>query len=86
MCAWTAPRTWTAGEVVTKALMDEQIRDNMLYLYHKNTLDAVDAPDANDDVTTGYSVGSLWIDVTADKVYMCVDETDGAAVWKQLSP
>ena len=31
--AWTAPRTWTAGEVVTKALMDEQLRDNELVLH-----------------------------------------------------
>lgn len=26
--AWTAPRTWSAGEVVTAALLNEQIRDN----------------------------------------------------------
>ena len=28
--AWTAPRTWTTGEIVTAALMNAQIRDNML--------------------------------------------------------
>ena len=28
--AWTAPITWTSGNVVTKANLDEQIRDNML--------------------------------------------------------
>lgn len=32
--AWTNPKTWTHGELVTKAMMDEQIRDNMLYLYN----------------------------------------------------
>jgi len=31
--AWTAPRTWVAGELVTKALLDEQIRDNELVLH-----------------------------------------------------
>ena len=30
--AWTAPKTWTVGEFVTKAMLDEQIRDNMAYL------------------------------------------------------
>ncbi|HUV73874.1 MAG TPA: hypothetical protein VMW79_06170 [Anaerolineae bacterium] len=30
---WTAPRTWVAGELVTKAILDEQIRDNMLVLH-----------------------------------------------------
>lgn len=28
--AWTAPRTWTDGELVTKAIMDTHIRDNQL--------------------------------------------------------
>lgn len=27
---WTVPRTWAAGEIVTAALMNAQIRDNML--------------------------------------------------------
>ena len=30
---WTAPKTWTAGEVVTKAMLDEQIRDNEIVLH-----------------------------------------------------
>ena len=30
--AWTAPKTWTTGEVVTAASMNEQIRDNELAL------------------------------------------------------
>jgi len=31
--AWTAPRTWVVGELVTKATLDEQLRDNMLVLH-----------------------------------------------------
>ncbi|MGH2373036.1 MAG: hypothetical protein ACRDIC_06100 [bacterium] len=27
---WTAPRTWTDGELVTKAIMDPHVRDNLL--------------------------------------------------------
>lgn len=30
--AWTAPRTWTTGEIVTAAQMNEQVRDNELYI------------------------------------------------------
>jgi hypothetical protein len=30
-------------------------------------------------------VGSLWIDVTADKSYICVDSTTSAAVWKETT-
>ena len=28
--AWTAPRTWVAGETVTAALMNTHVRDNLL--------------------------------------------------------
>lgn len=31
--AWTAPRTWVSGEVVTAAIMNTHIRDNELYLF-----------------------------------------------------
>jgi len=30
--AWTTPRTWTASEVVTAAQLNEQLRDNMLFV------------------------------------------------------
>lgn len=45
---------------------------------------ATAAPGVGDDVDDGYAVGSMWIDVTGDAVYFCVDATAGAAVWKQV--
>ena len=39
------------------------------------------APTANDDNADGYRVGSMWIDITNDESYRCVDDTTGAAVW-----
>jgi hypothetical protein len=30
--AWTAPRTWTTGELVTAAFMNTHVRDNLNYL------------------------------------------------------
>ena len=51
----------------------------------KSNLSATAAPTANDDSGDGFSIGSLWIDVTNDQVYMATDVTPGAAVWKQLS-
>jgi hypothetical protein len=35
-----------------------------------------------DDITLGYTVGSRWIDLTTDLEYICLDNSDGAAVWK----
>ena len=48
-----------------------------------NKFDATAAPTVNDDTSTGFSVGSKWIDVTNDKAYNCVDATAGAAVWNE---
>lgn len=51
----------------------------------KSNLSAAVAPTVNDDSGDGYAIGSVWIDTTADQVYMATDVTVGAAVWKQLS-
>jgi hypothetical protein len=51
----------------------------------KNKLDATVAPTINEDSGDGYSINSVWIDTTADKVYICLDSTVGAAVWKEIT-
>lgn len=73
------------------ALNDDQFRllvgsaggNRILGLLHK--IDATTAPTVNDDAGDGFSVGSTWIDTTADKGYECADSTVGAAVWNQRS-
>lgn len=37
---------------------------------------------AVDDITLGYEIGSIWIDTAADLIYICADNTNGAAVWR----
>ncbi|KKM88221.1 hypothetical protein LCGC14_1260890 [marine sediment metagenome] len=51
----------------------------------KNRLNATTAPTANDDTSLGYKIGSRWIDVTADKEYVCLDSTAGTAIWVQTT-
>ena len=51
----------------------------------QNNFSATAAPTETDDSSNGYSVGSVWIDVSADKIYQCADSTNGAAIWKQLN-
>jgi len=46
-----------------------------------NKYDATAAPAVTDDSGDGYSVGSIWVDVTGDAAYICVDASVGAAVW-----
>ena len=52
----------------------------------KVKLDGTEAPaSATDDITLGYVIGSRWVDVTNDKEYVCLDNTDGAAVWTETT-
>lgn len=50
-----------------------------------NNLNAAVAPSATDDSSAGYEVGSLWVDTTANKAYVCVDDAVGAAVWTETT-
>jgi hypothetical protein len=43
------------------------------------------APTVDDDITLGYLVSDIWLDETNDNAYICIDNTDGAAVWSQVS-
>lgn len=47
----------------------------------KNNYAATAAPTTGDDTADGYTVGSRWIDVTNDRVYVALDVTLGAAIW-----
>lgn len=52
-------------------------------LYHN--FDATTDPGATDDISPGhYTVGSMWVNTSDDTVWINVDNTDGAAVWKQV--
>lgn len=50
----------------------------------RRNLSASTAPAVTDDSGDGYGIGSLWIDTTLDKGYLCLDDTVGAAVWFEL--
>lgn len=46
---------------------------------------AIVAPTATDDDASDYSVGSIWTDTVANKSYICVDNTIGAAIWTEIT-
>jgi hypothetical protein len=47
----------------------------------RNNLASTTAPAVTDDADLGYKVGSKWVDVTGDRLFTCIDATDGAAIW-----
>lgn len=48
----------------------------------KNNFSATAAPTVGDDSEDGYEVGSLWVDTTNNAVYICLNASIGAAVWR----
>ena len=50
-----------------------------------NKTDATNAPTTGDDSNDGYAIGSIWVDVTNDVLYVCVDATPTAAIWQRYT-
>ena len=45
---------------------------------------ATTTPTVSNDVSQGYVTGSLWENVSTGRVYICVGNTTGSAVWREL--
>ena len=82
--AWTA-LTDTPGSISAKQPVEGDAAGTALTFGPLNKRDATIAPTVNDDNTAGYGVQSRWSDVTADKEYVCLDATTGAAVWTETT-
>ena len=63
---------------------DTQIESNKTEA-RTNKWDATSAPGVTNDTDEGYIAGSTWVDVTNDKAYVCLDNTDGAAAWTETT-
>jgi hypothetical protein len=50
----------------------------------KSNLLATSDPTVNDDSSSGYRIGSFWINIILNKAYICVDNTEGSAVWNYI--
>ncbi len=76
----------TAGDFASlSGTVTEQQLDPSLVAKVNNTIpykvDATRPPGASDDVTQGWAVGSLWVDVSGQEAYRCVSASAGAAIW-----
>ena len=75
----TGPTTENTGDVGVPTGSSYYINDVIQVLVNK--WDATDTPKVTNDIDEGFTPGSVWIDVTHDANYVCVDNTDGAAIW-----
>jgi len=51
------------------------------YTAHKTNLSAVVNPTVDNDTGEGYSASSLWFNTAEDSFFICIDASEGAAVW-----
>ena len=49
-----------------------------------NYLEATTYPNTHDDSNYGYSINSIWKDITTDKTYTCFDASKGKARWEEI--
>lgn len=42
-------------------------------------------PNANDDITEGFNPLDRWFNSSSQETFVCVDNTDGAAIWKRTT-
>lgn len=74
--AWTAPSTWTVGQVLTAAAMNQQLRDNMIDLDRRTT--ATGATVATSQTTT--SASSVDLTTVGPAVTVTIGSTGRAMV------
>jgi len=68
------------GDVLTSEQTKSKIQPITALDIRHNLGSAVD-PTVDDDDNAGYSVGSVWLNTTANRAYRCMDDATGAAVW-----
>jgi hypothetical protein len=71
----------TDGTPITQDNIDDIIEQQQATSTILNKFDATTAPGVGDDINDGYSVGSIWVNISTDEVYTCTDNTAGSAVW-----
>jgi len=55
------------------------------YTTIKTSLNAIYDPGTYNDTGDGYSVSSLWVNIVDETAFICLDDTDAAAVWKEIT-
>ena len=70
--AWSTPRTWTTDEIVTKTMMDTDVRDNMNYLLSGRPTDDSSVLTATTDYSFTGAGTNVFFDVDATNLILTV--------------
>jgi len=79
-----------AGVVTSEAALDLGATGTLgIYVYTGTSASilvrSTSAPTVNDDTGDGYRVGTFWVKTDSDDVYVCTDNSSGAANWEQVN-
>ncbi len=77
MCAWTAPRDWSAGETVTELMMDTHVRDNLLHIAGSVGFTATPSTSVGIQPAAGYFAGANLRNYHIEGGRTCVATTGG---------
>lgn len=80
-----ASATGTAGMLIYNTTLTRFQNSNGLRWGDdsSNNFQATTDPSTANDITQGYTVGSLWINTSTKILWTCADSSTGAAVWMQ---
>lgn len=74
------------GDVSASGRKDRYIKlENLMRTLDRPRYITDSAPTVNDDEAAGVEIGNRWLDTTGPTLYMCTDNTTGAAVWSELN-
>ena len=51
-----------------------------------NNFNSYRDPTKTDDITKAYDIGSLWVNVTTDICFICLDNLRKNSIWKMITP
>lgn len=72
----------TNGQMYRK--LDDGPTTNVTDFAERNNVDTVD-PTINEDINDGYDFKSIWVNTSTGRVFLCIDNAAGAAIWRDIS-
>lgn len=69
-----------AAAIASNAAVVNTLQSSIRYSTYSETTD----PTVGDDNTDGFSVGSYWVNTVKGSIWVAVDVTTGAAIWKRI--
>ena len=76
----TAQAKFNLTSVPTNTVVTISVRDNVNLV--KQNFTAITDPTTSDDE---YDISSIWVNITTNKIFVCVSNSSGNAIWKEMA-